>query len=433
MLKNRIKVKSLLFFTFCISFGCQKDSLPTETPTVVEPEVPMSFQIIAVSDPKVTTHHLKSGDSGFQIGITSNGGGIINELIIPGVGDIMGVQTDQYGRAGQVAIRDQSHNGRYNPTQAGFNETLGTKCIITSSTGKLTVEPRPMALWHGDKSYDYIRWENIGPDPYTDDNGNSDIDDLDEENLEGKQETEVKSEFDYFGTYEDYYGKNGITAGTIRHYYQISYIRPPGHCINQFRDRGPGIAPFNANFLKDDISVNAPNGVHKGTDKDLNGMIGVWSLRNDVKLWLPTYVYYRTNTGQWKNKLAADATDDIDSASDDRVFISSDGNDINTSKALCLYRPNTDINRNVIIGINETTGATEYKDSRGFWNNITYDLTRTPSLSKYGFISGGNGMINRTRLNSNVYEAYRNEVFILYGSPKQIMDSIIILDKILGL
>ena len=161
-------------------------------------------------------------------------------------------------------------------------------------------------------------------------------------------------------------------------------------------------------------------------------MIGVWSVRNDSKIWLPKYVYYRTNSGEWRNKLAADADEGVDNASDDQIFINTDGNDDNTSKGICLYRPRTDINENAIIGINETNGNIVYKDDR-FGSGISYTLARIKTLTKFGFLSFGKGMINRTRLEPNIYEAYRNEVFILYGSPKEIMDSVALLDNLLGI
>ena len=187
------------------------------------------FQIIAPSDPRVTTHRLRSGD--LVIGLTDNGGGVINEVNIPGLGDIMDKATDMYGRAGQVAIRDDSHGGRYNPTQAGFWETLGTQCQITHTEDKLVVEPRGMALWHGDRKYDFAEWENIGPDPYPEDNGHGDLDGLDERDLPGKQATEVYSEFDYYGIYENVMGQHGITTPAVYHYFEIRFIRPPGPCL----------------------------------------------------------------------------------------------------------------------------------------------------------------------------------------------------------
>jgi hypothetical protein len=420
----RLIFLSILFFTILPSTLVSQENQGSQKSTE-------TYDIISKSNPRITTHHLTSGTSGFQIGITSNAGGIINEVVLPGLGDIMGFASDMYGRAGQVAIRDRAHGGRYNPTQAGFNETLGSKCTITQSSDKKTliVEPRPLALWHGDGKYDFTRWENIGDDPYKKDAGKTDEDGLYEEYLLGKQLDEVKSEFDYYGTYEDLSGKHGITTAIIRHYYQISFIRPPGHCINQHR---VGTKLWKPNNLQADISVDAPEGLHEGTDKDMSNMLGVWSLRHDRNKWIPKHVYYRKNNGKWKSKLA-DGIEDWFPSCDNTVFISADSDNPSEGKALGLYRPKTEINREVIIGINETNGSIVYTDKRDSDNSITYNLKRVPKMSKYGFMNTNNGMINRTRLDANIYEAYRNEVYILYGTPKEIMDAIAILDVGLGI
>ncbi|WP_139959685.1 alpha-amylase family protein [Flavicella sediminum] len=398
------------------------------------PEEPLTeFAIISESNPRITTHHLTSGSSGFQLGITSNAGGVINEIIIPGIGDIMTEEADLYGRAGQVAIRDSSHGGRYNPTQAGFNETLGSKCAITQTPNKLVVEPRPMALWHGDGQYDFTRWENIGADPYKTDGGNTDEDGLDEEDLPGKQLDEVRSEFDYYGTYEDISGKNGIDIAIIRHYYQISFIRPPGHCINQHR---AGTKLWNPQPVQSDISVKNPAGVHPGSDKDLNRMTSVWSLRHDRAKWTPKYTYYRKTNGAWATLIMdnvgkIDGEEDFPSG-DNTIFINADSNIETQGKALAIYRPKTDINTNTIIGVNETNGSIVYKDKRTTTQKIQYSPKRIQTMSKYGFVDLLRGMINRTQLDGNTYEAFRNEVYILYGTPKEIMDAIAILDVSLG-
>ncbi|WP_248723629.1 hypothetical protein [Seonamhaeicola sp. ML3] len=430
-----------LFLVSQLFLNCQKSGdieeapeveMPEEKEEEVEepkeetPEAPEAFDIISESNPRVTTHHLQSGPSGFQIGITSNGGGVINEVVIPGLGDIMGPESDRYGRAGQVAIRDASHGGRYNPTQAGFFETLGSPCAITQTEDgkKLIVEPRPMALWHGDGQYDFTRWENIGEDPYRNDGGNSDEDGLDEEGLEGKQLDEVKSEFDYYGTYEDISGQYGISIGIVKHYYQISFIRPPGHCINQHR---AGTKLWNPDAVQSDISIKAPSGVHPGSDKDMNVMTGVWSLRHDRSVWTTKYLYYRKTNGQWaitdKESVGSGFPD-----ADNTVFILSDSNTETEGKALGLYQPKTDVNKNVIIGVNETDNSIAYKDFRGNLIKLNYDLKRIPTMSKYGFSNRIRGMINRTQLDDNVYEAYRNEVYIIYGTPKEIKDAIALLD-----
>jgi hypothetical protein len=407
--------------------------------TGAEPATPAPavkpFKIIAVSDGTVTTHELKSGD--FILGITDLAGGIINKVYMPGLkADIMGKQTDMYGRAGQVAIRDRSHGGRYNPTQAGFNETLGTQCAITTKPDRLIVEPHGMALWHGDGEYDFSRWENIGPDPYKNDGGNSDEDGLEEENLSvvingityTKQEAEVYSEFDYACVYDNVMGKYGITTSAIHHYFEIRFIRPPGHCINQHRT---GTRLFNGKQLSKDLSKKAPEGVHPGTDQDMNDLIAVWSLRNDRKIWTPKFVHVRKADGTWAvQKAEADISED----SDNRIFINADSDQPDQGEALALYRPKTAINDDAIIGINEKTGDIVYKDDRimdkrhGF--NITHDLFRTRSMCKYGFGAHLGGMINRTKLSPGVYEAFRSEYYILYGTPQQIKTAVAQIDKI---
>ena len=139
----------------------------------------LSQNVIEPSDPSITTDTLHSGS--LILGINSNGGGVINYLSIPGTGNIFGPQSVRYGRSGQSAMRDELHDGKYNPTQAGFNETLGTKVVIEKYKDKLIIPARPAALWHGDGQWDFCQWENIGSDPPVyDDNGFGDVDELDE-------------------------------------------------------------------------------------------------------------------------------------------------------------------------------------------------------------------------------------------------------------
>ncbi len=381
-------------------------------------------RIIAPSNPRVTTHQLKSGN--LTIGLTDNGGGIINQVILPGLGDIMDRVTDMYGRAGQVAIRDASHGGRYNPTQAGFNETLGTQCQIIETDDSLIVKPRGMALWHGDGKYDFTQWENIGDDPYREDGGSGDLDGLDENTLPGKQETEVYSEFDYYGTYQNYMGKNGIVTPAIRHYFEIRFIRTPGHCLKQFRE---GTPVWNGREVRSDISKSAPKGVHTGTDKDMNGLMAVWSLRHDISKWRYSFVYFRRNDGSWEVEKSTDSIGKkIAQRGDDTVFILADCEDPEKGIGLSLYRPKSDINVNQIVGINQKTGNIMYKDNRTDNISIMVNPERTPTMSKYGFLGIFSGMLNRTRLQPDIYEAFRSEFYIFSGTPQEIMDAIKLID-----
>ncbi len=405
-------MKHILTFLFLACFGGIASGQTT-------------FKIITPSNPRITTHQLNSGK--LTIGITENGGGVINQILIPGIGDIMDVQADMYGRSGQSSIRDKAHGGRYNPTQAGFNEQLGTRSVITKTENKLVVEPRGCALWHGDGGYDFTEWENIGPDPYKNDGGNSDVDDLDETNLSGKQETEVFSEFDYYGTYENCLGKFGIKTAAIRHYFEYRFVREPGHCLNQFRNGTPAFVPRN---LSEDISVKLPKGTFEGTDKDMNGLIPSWSLRNDLAKWKPKVRFVQTKKGVWETE-SREAIKVFESEKRNlkQVFIVAESEDVNTGNAIGFYRPASEINTFSVIGVNEKDGSIAYQDNRTEKANGLEMMNRTPTMSWMGFRQVIKGLINRTRLPKGVYEAFREEVYFFYGTPKEIMDAMEVLDK----
>ncbi|WP_139959686.1 hypothetical protein [Flavicella sediminum] len=407
-----------------------------------------SLPVIAFSDTipgtptyfRRTTHTLPSGNSGFQIGVTDQAGGVINQIIIPGIGDIMGQEADKYGRVGQVAIRDSGHGGVYNPTQAGFNEYQGTPVVInTSADGKtLTMPRRKLATWHGDGKYDYTEWENIGPGSEKNDLKNADRDDIDESDLPGKQLTEVRSEWDYNGFYKDISGQYGINIGIIKHSYRMSFIRKAGHCINQ---HSSDISPlWKPSAIQNDISVNAPVGVYPGTDIDMNKMIMVWSLRHDLARWNPKNVIYRKTDRTWATITPNDKielkTQPADS--DGTAFMIADNTNRNLGKALCVYRPKTAVNTEVVIGVKGNNII--YTDSRESTSGMIWDATRNASMSKYGFAGRLKGMISRDRLDDigtyageGVYEAYRNEVYILYGTPNEIITATRRLDNNLTL
>jgi hypothetical protein len=380
--------------------------------------------VIAVSDPSITTDTVTSGD--LVIGINSNGGGVINFLEIPGVGNIFGPQSVKYGRSGQSAMRDGIHGSRYNPTQAGFNETLGTPCTIDKGANKLLVPARPVALWYGDCKWDFTEWENIGPDATCyPDGGNSDVDQLDESELEGKQNTEVKSEFDYFGLYHDYKNKGGIDISCVRHYFEYRYVREPGHCINQFR---PGLDIFDAEQIHPDISNKFPVGTHTAEPFDMSNFILAWHSRNDVVNWDPKFQFLKSNEGTWtiqnrelyvKETIGNDGSEVVP-----RLLIIGDSNNPDTKNALGFYMPKTEFNNYETIGVDETTGLIRYKDQRYKSIRIWDQPHRIPTMAVYGFKTETNGILNRTRLPQNIYEAFRFDMFILMGSPNEIWETV---------
>lgn len=385
------------------------------------------FKIIAVSDPFVTTQQLSSGN--FTIGLTHYGGGMINQLVLPGIGNIMGAQTVRYGRGGQSAIRSMATTGTYNPTQAGFNENIGTQCIISTQPGKLTIQPRPCALWWSDAKYDYTQWENIGSDSFNSDGGNTDKDGIDESTLPGKQSDEVKSEFDYYGTYENYLNKYNITTPAIRHYFEYRFIRNPGNCLAQFSSASPVWKP---NLVQSDLSYQYPAGVFAGTDKDMNLMVGEYALRNDTSLWNPGYRFLQDFYGNWQ-VAARDSSFTGDQNKYRQVFIIAESSDKNTGRALGMYCPQTDINMNSVIGVNEADGSIAYKDNRTNDSYIHEVRYRIPNMAQFGFNRQTLGLINRSRLPNGVYETYRQEYYIFYGTPQEIMNAISALDTALGI
>ena len=387
---------------------------------------------------QTTTDTIKSGE--FILGINDFGGGTISMVSIPGIGNIMGKEALSYGRMGQSSIRDGAHSGKYNPTQAGTNEELGTECEVTKTTGKMVVEPRGCALWRADNSYDFMEWENIGNDNYNETIkhrgtlNSSDEDGLDESKLAvkingksyTKQEAEVYSEFDYYGTYENAMGKNGIAIPAFRHYLEYRFIRPAGHCINQFR---AGSKMWDATKVVADISVQQPVGIHKGTDKDMNNLSQSWSIRNDLALWYPKFRHIQTVDGKWMvEERTVKANNRIDTKFK-QVFIIADSIDENSGKAMGFYRPNTDINTFQIVGVKESDNSIAYKDNRikeAFYIEMP---TRTPKMSWMGFRNSSLGLIERSHLPKGIYETYREETYIFYGTPKQIKDAIIAFEK----
>ncbi len=383
--------------------------------------------VIAVSDPAITTDKLTSGE--LIIGINTNGGGVINYFEIPGIGNIFGPQSVLYGRSGQSAMRDGMHSGRYNPTQAGFNETLGTPCIVEKTNRKFTLPARPVALWYGDCKWDFTEWENIGPDPTCyPDGGNSDVDQLDESNLEGKQNTEVKSEFDYFGLYHNYNSMGNIDISCVRHYFEYRYVREPGHCINQFR---PGLDIFNVEAINPDISTAYPTGTHTAEPFDMSNFILSWHLRNDVVKWDPKYHFIPKPDGSWsiqdREVYVKETLDNNGDVIVPRLLIISDSNNPDTKNAIGLYMPDSEFNAFETIGVDENTGLIEYKDKRNKSIRIWDQPRRIPTMAVYGFKTETKGILNRTRLPQNIYEAYRFDMFILMGSPNEIWETI---DKI---
>ncbi len=394
-----------------------------------------SFKIVANNVPGrgLATDTIKSGN--FVLGVSDYGGGYITKIELPGLGNIMGIAAQRYGRGGQSSIRDMVREGCYNPTQAGFNDNAGTECQVTKTHGKMVVEPRGCVLYNGDGGFDYIRWENIIADPYKEDNGNSDLDNVEEENLSvvikgityAKQEAEVYSDFDFYGEYENYKEKVGLDVPCVRHYLEYRFIRSslmPNSPLKQFNKAALTAQGFwDAAKLLPNIRVTNPVGTYPSGEDHLNRVLLSSSIRNDSAIWDPAYRYVQLVNGTWQRQIRGTS---VISGYDNVYklrFIIAESADENTGHALGFYRPDSHLNKFNVVGVNETTNTEVYEDNRIIDNFFIDSPRRTTDMSWIGFRNESRGLISRGRLTGaydGVYEKQRQESFILYGTPAQL-------------
>ncbi|NNM86236.1 MAG: hypothetical protein HKL96_10840 [Phycisphaerales bacterium] len=362
------------------------------------------FRIAAPSNPALTTQTLRSGD--FILGISDLGGGYINKLVIPDHGDIMGSASKRYGRGGQSAMRDYMHAGAYNPTQAGYTDMDGTQCQIVTKPGLLVITPHKCRLWWADGKYDFTNRHRTP----------------------AQEARKITSEFDYYGYYQNVDGTNGITISCIKHYFEYRFIRKPGFCFRQFGPGTPVFRPYNA--LKD-IPVKHPVGVYPAQPFDLSKALVVWSLRGDTAIWNPRWVYYLKKSGTWDIHRRRDNTHHLvygSNATYQPLIIISDSKDPSTGKALGVFRPNSVINTNIIVG-RKDNGSQVYADPR-LTRVIAADIPhRIESMWKLGFFIYFRGMLNRTQTPPGVYETFRTEVYMLVGTPNQIRNAAAIITR----
>jgi hypothetical protein len=371
--------------------------------------------------PDITTHEIHSGD--VILGISEYGGGYINKLFIPKIGDVVGKYAARYGRGGQVSIRDKLHSEKYNPTQGGFTDFAGTHCSIDqSSDGTLIVKPHPCSLWNGDGQYDFTEWENLAIDPYLDDNGDSDSDNLNESELIGKQATEITSEFDFLASYENVMDGSKIKIPTFKFYFEFRFIRKPGHCLEQF---GKGTPVYQKNEELSDRSNDAPCGKHPSRSDSLTGVITTSAIRGDKAVWDPVAVFHVGGSGR------------LVRARPERSFrypyfknhehnkpalvIFSDNTDPETGTAIGYYCPNSHINVFSTVGRLLKDHSTIYEDMRITDGLIVGSFSRTPTFWLMGIRTINTGLLNIDEVPADTYETIRGETYILVGSPVQIL------------
>ncbi|WP_159020683.1 T9SS type A sorting domain-containing protein [Algibacter sp. L3A6] len=452
-------IKTKIFATIALSAFFNSYAQTTDNP-------PQNIVLIT-DDHRETTHKLDvNGANNFQIGITSNAGGVINSIVIPGQGDIVGEKADLYGRAVQATMRDAAHQDKYNPTQAGFNKRVGN--IITSVKGqndngtleivpngtivnkKLTVGPFRMALWKADGQYDFTENEfapdGLGGTRKVDDSYNFDNEDSDQDELEEDDSIthtmEVGSPFIFYGEYENYLlNDDGLDLGAasvVRHYYEIQYRRNPDHSLEQFRfgeftDRKTGeILPIlNTDYLgvsTDEIpNEYKKNNNYVTTYKDMTYLKCPYNARYDRSQWDPRYRFYRNaapgSPWQREDRVAKKALKLSRAQSDQGYMITDETSATSTTgKAFALFRPLSEININSIIGREKKGRKIVYAQNRSPETEVGMNDNRVRAgetgMSLVGFNDRPAYLINPAALR-DIFESYRSEIFMIYGTPRQ--------------
>ena len=149
-----------------------------------------------------------------------------------------------------------------------------------------------------------------------------------------------------------------------------------------------------------------------------------------MAIWNPLYRYAQKNDNSWEI-VERQGTFKGDISEYKQQFIVADSNDENSGHALGFYLPDTTINTFDVVGINEADGSEAYRDDRtteNFYLDIPY---RTPTMSWIGFRKRFKGLIDKSILsvsNPGVYEKFRQESILLYGTPAQIKTAFTQLD-----
>lgn len=377
---------------------------------------------IAVSGPleaaDVTTHEITSG--GAVLGVSDKGGGYINKLVLPGIGDVIGRTAGRYGRGGQVSIRDELHDRRYNPTQAGFSDRAGTHVELTVRGNAIVMPRRPAALWNGDRQYDFTEWENLAADPYPNDGGNSDADNIDESALPGKQADEITSEFDFSGSYSSVFDSRKVKIPAFRFQYEFRYVRKPGHAMRQFGRATPAFKPSAAVA---DISLEAPPGVHPSTEFTLGQLIMSSTIRGDKSVWNPTVIFTLNDQRQLVAGRPGQADEDDAPSVAGSLVILATSTDVNVGPAIGVFQPPNRANTFNVVGRSASDDTVKYEDRRATRTQLLGSLTRAAGMWLMGTRVYSTGLLSPLEAPSGTYESVRGETFILIGSPREILET----------
>lgn len=347
--------------------------------------------------------------------------------------------------------------------------TISTGTSSNGSGGRLDYTQFNLPLY-GDPVNDFTQYEDLVADQYNDDNGNSDDDGMAEVGY--SQDDEIRSDFDFDGFWEDYSDEvsNGIPV--FRHYNIYTYERD---------DSDGAILQFGASATKRDgtdviweearLKDIAPDIVDNQTPTDEDLSVIIYSA-NTMRFRYDTtqYRYFMWHDGTgWQNDLLdkkddfvkiygdkyeelfdgadLDYINDVDKDNTDiwkgngsgDFAIVSTGVNPSTSDAIGIYIPqNSIINQKPVVGINTSTRAIEYEADRRMRYVVFAGLKGSGKSTKTlegQFVIPDNLLAIGSRVwltglqapehcDTGIIEGVRQESFVLFGTPAEILASV---------
>ena len=416
-------------------------------------------EALVYSHPGLASHWFEGFGGDLRIGMSDMSGACFNEAYWGGADNIVGAKN---GRQCQYAFRSQYHSGKWNPTQAGFDEYYGTPIPIqtaTSSVGtgvRYEYGPWPLSLWHGDGKMDVCENEELTLGmPYADRSGWKNYPFLDVDHYDDSQVTqadEATSDFMQGGFVEDVSSVTTQDVLALRLNLYQDFVRI-GHNTLQFstnavqydRDRTAGSEEsiINGNLHNADISPLLP-GPQSSSPVDMTTVPYRWAARLDVLkanfryMWVPD-----PDTGAWTVHDLLPTTAKIPPAQGQSFTILANSADINAAsscKAVMVYYPEwSDVNRFSIQGILSDTGEAVYQEDRrtgvshliyqttsGGWTSDSPPISLKFSKQELGI--NISGILSTNATPEGIHERFRQEFFWVFGTPEEARDAVADLD-----
>lgn len=379
------------------------------------------------------THTINAG--AVKLGVNSNGGGYVNYFSIEGGPNIV---SPKFGRGWQGSIRDRYHEGRYNPTQAGFSDAAGTPVRVNIINNKKTISIPPFQMpLFGDPVFDFTENENLTKDAKVyKDQGKYDSDGLDERSND--QDDEIRSEFDYQGHYENVSSRTiDLGVSSIKHVYRSTYMRKP-KAIYQFgrnaiKENGHYV--LNPRYQLQDISRVIP-GKQTASPIDLSNVIftaygirlltrfnyttGMW---HDGTKWNIRKKESFRGRGNEMNFQINSNEQQVYRRLNNNLLILSKGSNPYTSKAIGVYVPNNARNIKQTILRNRSNGQIKFAEDRRTRSYMFFSHVIDEQIGiRTRYFTTGLMAPNRGR--RGYVEGLRHETYILYGTPQRILQAI---------